>query len=113
MPSPPKKRRRRIGPKSANRSSKRCGSVFMSCLPGHLTGGARRTILHAVGERIMFIGELAARAGVSVQAVRLYEKRGLMRTAARTAAGYRVYEPLDVELLTTITRCKALGLTLA
>jgi DNA-binding transcriptional MerR regulator len=61
----------------------------------------------------MFIGELAARAGVSVQAERLYEQRGLMRAAERTAAGYRVYGPFDLELLETIVRCKALGLTLA
>lgn len=61
----------------------------------------------------MFIGELATRAGVSVQAVRLYEQRGLMRLAERTAAGYRVYQPIDFEILSTIKRCQALGLTLA
>jgi hypothetical protein len=31
----------------------------------------------------MFIGEIAAEAGVTVQTVRFYERRGLMRRAAR------------------------------
>lgn len=61
----------------------------------------------------MLIGELASRVGVSVQAVRLYEQRGLMRAVDRTAAGYRVYQPLDLEILTIIKRCQGLGLTLA
>ena len=60
----------------------------------------------------MFIGELAATSGVSVQAVRLYERRGLMRKPNRTAAGYRTYEPIDVEILATIRKCKRFGLTL-
>jgi DNA-binding transcriptional MerR regulator len=61
----------------------------------------------------MLIGELAARAGASVQAVRLYERRGLLRKPARTAAGYRTYRPFDLEILQTVKRCQGLGLTLA
>jgi hypothetical protein len=38
----------------------------------------------------MRIGELAKRAGVSVQAIRFYERRRLMRTPRRTPAGYRM-----------------------
>lgn len=60
----------------------------------------------------MLIGELARLAGASVQAVRLYERRGLMGEPERTASGYRVYQPLDLEILKAIKRCQSLGLTL-
>jgi DNA-binding transcriptional MerR regulator len=62
--------------------------------------------------KAMFIGELAVLAGTSVQAVRLYERRGLMREPERTAGGYRVYQPLDLEILRAIKRCQSLGMTL-
>ncbi|HEY3121316.1 MAG TPA: MerR family DNA-binding transcriptional regulator [Vicinamibacteria bacterium] len=39
----------------------------------------------------MQIGELAERSGVSVQAVRYYERRGLFAPAARLSSGYRDY----------------------
>jgi DNA-binding transcriptional MerR regulator len=61
----------------------------------------------------MFIGEIAAQAGVSVQAVRLYERRGLMRRAARSAANYRHYDPVDLDILKTIAQCQRFGFTLA
>ena len=63
--------------------------------------------------KTMLIGELAAIAGTSVQAVRLYERRGLLREPDRTASGYRVYQLLDLEILRAIKRCQSLGLTLA
>jgi DNA-binding transcriptional MerR regulator len=66
----------------------------------------------APARRTMLIGELARRAGASVQAVRLYERRGLMCEPQRTASGYRVYQPLDLEILKAIKRCQSLGLTL-
>jgi DNA-binding transcriptional MerR regulator len=50
----------------------------------------------------MKIGELAKRAGVSVQAVRFYERRRLMRTPRRTPAGYRIYSEKDLECVTVI-----------
>jgi DNA-binding transcriptional MerR regulator len=61
----------------------------------------------------MYIGEIAARAGVSVQAVRFYERRGLMRKAARSPSGYRRYNRDDLEILKTIAQCQSLGFTLA
>ena len=61
----------------------------------------------------MFIGELAAAAGVSVQAVRLYERRGLIPRARRSEAGYRVYDRLDLDILLALRKCQHLGLTLA
>lgn len=61
----------------------------------------------------MFIGEIAAEAGVSVQTVRFYERRGLMRRATRSAAGYRHYDPVDLDILKTIAQCQSFGFTLA
>lgn len=52
----------------------------------------------------MRIGELAKRAGVSVQAIRFYERRRLMRTPRRTSAGYRIYNEQDLESVTLIKK---------
>jgi MerR family Zn(II)-responsive transcriptional regulator of zntA len=52
----------------------------------------------------MLIGELALLGGASVQAIRLYERKGLLREPDRTASGYRVYQPLDLEILKAVKR---------
>jgi len=59
------------------------------------------------------IGELAERTGVSVQAVRYYERRGLLPTPDRTASGYREYDGSDALRLSFIRRTKDLGFTLS
>ncbi len=59
------------------------------------------------------IGEVAARAGVSVQALRYYERRGLVQPAARSRAGYRAYPPDAVRLVRFVKRAQALGFTLS
>ncbi len=59
------------------------------------------------------IGQVAARAGVSVDTVRFYERRGLLPAPARTAAGYRRYTEAAVERIRLARRLQALGLTLA
>ena len=46
-------------------------------------------------DRGLLIGEVAARTGVSRKALRLYEARGILPPALRTASGYRRY-PADV-----------------
>jgi DNA-binding transcriptional MerR regulator len=58
------------------------------------------------------IGQAAKAAGVTRKAVRVYEARGLLPTAERTEAGYRLYDQRDVELLTFIRRARTLGLHL-
>jgi DNA-binding transcriptional MerR regulator len=58
------------------------------------------------------IGEAAKAAGVTRKAVRVYERRGLLPAAPRTAAGYRLYDHTHVELLRFIRRARLLGLRL-
>jgi DNA-binding transcriptional MerR regulator len=58
------------------------------------------------------IGQAAEAAGLTRKAVRLYEAKGLLPAAGRSAAGYRLYNPADVELLTFIRRARTLGLHL-
>jgi DNA-binding transcriptional MerR regulator len=59
------------------------------------------------------IGKLAEAAGVHVETVRYYERRGLLAEPPRTAAGYRQYSADDLWRLRFIGRGKALGFTLA
>ena len=54
----------------------------------------------------MLIGEAARRVGVSVQAVRLYEEKGLFHPSSRTKKGYRQYSEDDVHILGAIKAAK-------
>ncbi|WP_035831912.1 Cu(I)-responsive transcriptional regulator [Kaistia adipata] len=57
----------------------------------------------------MNIGEASTASGVSSKMIRYYEQIGLIRAAARTESGYRVYSPTDVETLRFIRRARDLG----
>ncbi len=59
------------------------------------------------------IGQLADEAGVHVETIRFYERRGLLREPPRTHAGYRQYSADDLWRLQFIARAKRLGFTLA
>ncbi len=61
----------------------------------------------------MKIGELSRRAGVNVQTVRYYERRGLLEPTSRRASGYREYEIDALDRLHFIKRAQELGFTLA
>ena len=58
------------------------------------------------------IGRLAERAGVHVETIRYYERRGLLAEPARTRSGYRCYDEQHVWRLEFIARAKRLGFTL-
>jgi len=60
----------------------------------------------------MTVGQLADQAGVNIETVRYYERRGLLPKPARTNSGYRQYEPEAVKRLCFIKRAKGLGFTL-
>jgi DNA-binding transcriptional MerR regulator len=56
--------------------------------------------------------EAALRLGVSVKALRVYERRGMV-TPLRTAAGWRVYGPVEIARLHQVLALKGLGLSLS
>ena len=59
------------------------------------------------------IGELAARTGMTPDALRYYERLGVMAPVRRTAGGYRVYTGETIERVRFIKQAQLHGLTLA
>ena len=58
------------------------------------------------------IGQVARRTGLTVDAIRFYEKAGLLLPAARSAGGYRLYHDRHVADLEFIQRAQQLGFSL-
>jgi MerR family transcriptional regulator, copper efflux regulator len=61
----------------------------------------------------MQIGIVAKRVGVSVDAIRFYERNALLPRAPRTEGGFRQYGENDVETLSFIRRVQGLGFKLS
>ena len=60
------------------------------------------------------IGELAVRFGVTVKALRIYEKKGILAPALiDPRTGYRLYGEEQAEQLSALLELKSLGFTLA
>ncbi len=59
------------------------------------------------------IGKFAAEAGVSVETVRFYQRRGLLALPERRGSGFREYSQADQWRLAFIRRARQLGFTLA
>lgn len=57
-------------------------------------------------------GEVAEQAGVNVQTLRYYERRGLITSPQRTPGGHRAYPPDTVTLIGVIKAAQRLGFTL-
>ena len=60
----------------------------------------------------MKIGGVAKSVGIGIDAVRFYERRGLIEEPARTPSGYRDYAGDVVTSLRFIARAKDLGFSL-
>lgn len=60
----------------------------------------------------MLIGELAKKAGVSIDTIRYYERGGLIEPVAVRESGYREFDKSAVETLGFIMRAKDLGFSL-
>jgi DNA-binding transcriptional MerR regulator len=60
----------------------------------------------------MKIGQLATEAGVTVDTVRFYERRGVLPPPRRRPSGYREYTPAAVERIRMARALQQLGLTL-
>jgi DNA-binding transcriptional MerR regulator len=58
------------------------------------------------------IGQVAQQAGVSVDTVRFYERRGLLPTPQRRPSGYRIYTQATVERIRFARGLQNLGMTL-
>src|SRR5882724_9216945 len=61
----------------------------------------------------MHIGTVAKEAGLSVDAIRFYERNSLLRRAPRTEGGFRQYGEDDLETLAFIRRVQGLGFKLS
>jgi DNA-binding transcriptional MerR regulator len=61
----------------------------------------------------MRIGEVASAAGVNVETLRYYERRGLLGAPPRTAHGYRVYDLDTVRFVRSIKEAQGLGFSLS
>ncbi len=59
------------------------------------------------------ISRVAKRFGLSRATLLYYDRAGVLRPSGRSAAGYRLYSPEDVERLEAIRRYRELGLSLA
>ena len=66
----------------------------------------------AVTESGLRSGEVAHAAGVNVQTLRYYERRGLLHEPDRTLGGHRMYPPATVTVLRVIKAAQRLGFAL-
>ncbi len=64
------------------------------------------------GARVMTVGELARRTGLSIKAIRQYEALGLIYSAGRSEGGYRLFDDSALWCAQVIERLRSLGLTI-
>ena len=60
----------------------------------------------------MRIGQVAKSAGITVEAIRFYEKEGLIEAPSRTNSGYRNYSADQTRIISFIKKAKELGFSL-
>ncbi len=60
----------------------------------------------------MYIGDVAGSVGLTPQAIRFYERLGLIEKAQRSTGGYRVYSPKTLEQVRFIKEAQRLGFNL-
>ncbi|MGW2107799.1 MerR family transcriptional regulator [Streptomyces sp. NPDC001948] len=65
------------------------------------------------GDALLPIGDLARQTGLTVKTVRFYSDRGIVSPAARSPAGYRLYDPEAVARLRLVRTLRELGLDLS
>ena len=66
-----------------------------------------------IDEPMMKVGEVARRAGVSVDTIRHYEKLGLVPGVIRTDGGFRTYGPESLRRVLLVRRALVFGFGLA
>jgi MerR family mercuric resistance operon transcriptional regulator len=65
-----------------------------------------------MSEKGLRSGEVAEAAGVNIQMLRYYERRGLLHEPDRTLGGHRLYRPEAITVLRVIKAAQRLGFTL-
>lgn len=65
-----------------------------------------------MGQEQLKMGDLTLACGVSDQAVRLYERMGLLMPVGKTVKGYRIYDAGSVETLRFIKQAQRSGFIL-
>lgn len=63
-------------------------------------------------KELMLIGEIAKEADISIQALRYYEKRNIIKPQSRSVAGYRLYNEETVKTVGFIKHAQELGFPL-
>jgi DNA-binding transcriptional MerR regulator len=66
-----------------------------------------------VPEGLLGVAEIGRRTGLTRKALRHYEELGLVEPAARTDAGYRLYDSEALRRIELVNRAKVLGLRLS
>lgn len=69
--------------------------------------------MKTTARRFLKIGELAKEAGVNLQTVYYYERRGILPPTDRMESGYRLYDEGAIKKLRFIKSAQALGFSLA
>ena len=60
----------------------------------------------------MKIGEVSQASGIGIEALRFYERSGLLGNPARSQSGYRLYDESILERLSFIKKAQTLGFSL-
>ena len=63
-----------------------------------------------MGEELLRIGELAARAVVSTRTVDFYTGLGLLTPTRRSGGNFRLYQPADVQRIAAVRHLEAQGI---
>jgi MerR family copper efflux transcriptional regulator len=63
-------------------------------------------------ERLMTVGELARRTGMSAKAIRQFEGLGLIYSAGRSEANYRLFDETAIWCVQVMSSLRSLGLTI-
>jgi DNA-binding transcriptional MerR regulator len=64
------------------------------------------------GGKQLKIGEVARLSGIGIEALRFYEKSGLLDRPGRTYSGYRLYDESVLERLAFVKKAQLLGFSL-
>jgi MerR family copper efflux transcriptional regulator len=68
--------------------------------------------IEAAPDKLMTVGELSRRSGLSIKAIRRYEGLGLIYSAGRSEGGYRLFDDSALWCAHVIETLRSLGLTI-